>query len=287
MSSLAPSLTTPEGRPGRFGELALRYWGIAATSVKEKLIYRFDFFSSLVSALLTATLMYFLWRAIYQSSMNLGLPLQALLTYVVLGQVFNFASIGAAQRRVLWNVVGNIQTGNIVFDLLRPADYQAMQFADTCGTFVAGQLLTALPAYLFALVVFGISFPASPAAGVGFAVSLLAAFLLSFSLDFFINILSFWTFSLQGIMYAKKALLDVLAGTIIPISLFPSWLHAIAQVLPFQGLAYTPLAIYTGTIAGAAIWRAIAVQLIWAVVLVGLTRLVWLRALRRLVIQGG
>ena len=287
MTSLAPSLTRSEGQPGRFGELALRFWGLAATSVKEKLIYRFDFFSSLVSALLTATLLYFLWRAIYQSSTDLGMSLQALLTYVVLGQVFNFTNIGAAQRRVMWDVVENIQTGNITFDLLRPADYQAMQFASTCGTFAAGQLLTGLPAYLLALIVFGISFPASPVAGVGFAVSLLAAFLLSFSLDFFINILSFWTFSLQGIMYAKKALLDVLAGTIIPISLFPGWLHTIARVLPFQGLAYTPLSIYTGAIAGAAIWRAIAVQLGWAVVLVVLTRLVGLRALRRLVIQGG
>lgn len=287
MTSLAPSLTGSEGWPGRFGELALRYWGIASTSVKEKFIYRFDFFSSLVSSLLTATLLYFLWRAIYHSSTNLGLPLQALLTYVVLGQVFSFSSFGMAQRRVQWGIVEHIQTGNITFDLLRPADYQAMQFAATCGTFVAEQLLTSLPAYLLALVVFGISFPASPAAGLGFAVSLLAAFLLSFSLDFFINILAFWTFSLQGILYAKKALLDVLAGTIIPISLFPGWLHAIAQVLPFQGLAYTPLSIYTGAITGAAIWRAIAVQLIWALALVVLTRLVWLRALRRLVIQGG
>jgi ABC-2 type transport system permease protein len=287
MAALTPSATTREQHPGRLAELALRYWGIAATSVKEKLIYRFDFFSSLVSAMLTATLLYFLWRAIYQSATNLGLPLQALLTYVVLGQVFNFSSIGAAQRRVMWDVVGNIQTGNIIFDLVRPADYQAMQLAASCGTFVSGLLLTSLPAYLLALVVFGISVPASPAAGVGFAASLLAAFLLSFSLDFFINILAFWTFSLQGIMYAKKALLDVLAGTIIPISLFPGWLHTIAQVLPFQGLAYTPLAIYTGAIAGTAIWRAIAVQLLWALALVVLTRLVWLRALRRLVIQGG
>jgi ABC-2 type transport system permease protein len=210
-----------------------------------------------------------------------------LLTYICLGQAFNFARIAWAQRRLLFRVNGSLRSGNIVFDLLRPADYQAMQFSEVAGQFVAEMLLINLPAYVFALMVFGIEAPASVGAAAGFALSLLGAFLVSFSLDFFLMILAFWTFGVQGIIYARRAAIDLLAGSIIPLALFPGWLRAIALALPFQGLAYTPISIYLGEIAGAAIWRSFLGQLGWAVALAVLTRLLWLRALRRLVVQGG
>ncbi len=141
--------------------------------------------------------------------------------------------------------------------------------------------------HLFALVVFGIAPPASPLAALGFAASLVGAFLVAFSLDFLLMILAFWTYSAGGIIYAKRAGLDLLAGSIVPLTLFPDWLRGVALALPFQSLAYTPISIYLGRIGGAAIWWSILVQLGWATVLVLLTRLVWLRALRRLTIQGG
>jgi ABC-type uncharacterized transport system permease subunit len=100
-------------------------------------------------------------------------------------------------------------------------------------------------------------------------------------------ILAFWTFSAVGIIYARRAAVDLLAGSIIPLALFPDWLRAVALVLPFQSLAYTPISIYLGRISGAAICWGILTQLGWAAALAILTRLVWLRALRRLTIQGG
>ena len=59
------------------------------------------------------------------------------------------------------------------------------------------------------------------------------------------------------------------------------------QAEPFCGIAYIPLSIYTGVIRGPDIWMNILVQVAWGVVLMLLTRLIWLRAHRRLVIQGG
>jgi ABC-2 type transport system permease protein len=52
-------------------------------------------------------------------------------------------------------------------------------------------------------------------------------------------------------------------------------------------MAYTPLAIYIGTIQGSAIWTSILNQYLWGVGLILLTRLLWLRARRRIEIQGG
>src|SRR5262245_4363559 len=201
-----------------------RHYGIALTSTKEKFVYRFDFFLSLVISLITMTLLVYLWRAIYANSPSIDYSLHELLTYICLGQAFNFARIAWAQRRLLFRVMGSLRTGNIVFDLLRPADYQAMQFSEVAAQFVTEVLLINLPAYAFALFVFGIAPPASVAAAAGFALSLVGAFLIAFSLDFLLMILAFWTFSAVGIIYARRAAVELLSGSIIPLTFFPDWL---------------------------------------------------------------
>lgn len=240
---------------------------------------------AIVGSVLMMTMLYYLWTAIYNSAESLTMSYQSLITYICLGQAFSFARPG--QRRVITRISNGIRSGNVVLDLVRPADYQTLHFSATLGSYLMEAVMVSLPAFLVAVLVFGIDLPASSAATVGFILSLSAAFLLVFCLDFFIGLLSFWTVSVWGLTYAKVAVLDILAGTIIPLSLFPDWLRRIALLLPFQGMAYTPLSIYIGEIQGGAIWLNIGGQLLWAVILLGLTRLLWLKARRRIEIQGG
>src|SRR5690349_11209340 len=101
----APS--EPAVRPSvadRLRELTSRYSGLATISVKEKLAYRVDFFFLLAIATVCMVLPVYLWQAVYRSATALDLPLRDLLTYVCLGQAFNFARIGWAQRRLLFSI---------------------------------------------------------------------------------------------------------------------------------------------------------------------------------------
>jgi len=263
--------------------------GIVGATVKVALAYCFDFFTSILGALLMMALLYYLWTAIYHSAASIAMSYPALITYVCLGQAFSFARPG--QRRIMVRIGMGIRSGNVLMDLVRPTDYQLLTFSDTFGAYLMETLLVSLPSYLFAFLIFGISPPASLEAAVGFGVSVCGAFFLVFSLDFFIGLMTFWTMNFWGLVwglgYVKIAALNLLAGTIIPLTLMPDWLRMIAAVLPFQGMAYTPLAIYIGTIQGSAIWTSILNQFAWGVALVLLTRLVWLKAKRRIEIQGG
>ena len=116
---------------------------------------------------------------------------------------------------------------------------------------------------------------------------LVGAFLLTFSFNYLITIVAFWTMVTPGLLIARKAVFDLLSGSIIPFALFPGWLNRIAVVLPFQGMAAVPLQIYVGPIDGVAIWRSILVQFAWAIGLIALMRLLWNAARRKIVIQGG
>lgn len=287
--SFARSTVEPPARPAepiaRLREGLNRHWGIGLAAIKEQLTYRFEFFSAIFGTLLTTVLLYFLWTAIYDSAVSMKLSRQSLITYVVLGQAFSFARPG--QRRAIVRIASNIRSGDVALDLIRPVDYQLLHLSDTLAAYIVEMLLVSLPSYALALFVFGIDAPASWEAAAGFAASLAAAFLLVFSLDFFIGLMTFWTVSVWGLTYAKMAVVDVLAGTIVPLSLFPVWLERVAMALPFRGIAYVPLSIYTGAIRGPDIWTNILAQLAWGVALMLLTRLIWLRARRRLVVQGG
>jgi ABC-2 type transport system permease protein len=262
-----------------------RHVGVITASVKQEMAHRFNFFTAIVGALLTMALLYYLWSAIYHSATSMEMSYQALITYVCLGQAFSFARPG--QRRVIVRIGYGIRRGDVVLDLIRPTDYQLLTFSETLGAYLMEIIMVSLPSYLLALLVFGIDLPASPEAALGFVVSLMGAVFLIFSLDFLVGLMGFWTFSVWGLGYAKIAIVDVLAGTIIPLTIFPEWLRRIVLALPFKGMAYTPLAIYVGEIAGGAIWTNILGQFAWGIGLVLLTRLLWLRARRRIEIQGG
>jgi ABC-2 type transport system permease protein len=287
--SFARSTAEPRAWPAellaRLGEGLIRHWGIALATIKGELAYRFEFFSAIVGTLLTTVLLYLLWGAVYQSSVSMKLSYQSLITYVVLGQAFSFGRMG--QRRIIMRIGINIRNGNVALDLVHPTDYQLLHFSSTLAAYITETLMVSLPAYALAFLLFRIDPPASWEAAAGFVVSLTGAFLLVFSLDFFIGLMAFWTYSVWGLAYAKMAVVDVLAGTIVPLSLFPSWLERVAMALPFRGIAYVPLSIYTGAIRGTDIWANILTQFAWGIALVLLTRLIWLRARRRLVVQGG
>jgi ABC-2 type transport system permease protein len=262
-----------------------RQVGIIEAVIKGWMAYRFDLFMALLGSLLTMAMVYFLWTSIYHSAVSMDMTYSALITYVCLGQACSFARPG--QRQMIVRIGYGIRSGQILMDLVRPTDYQLMVFTETLGAYLMEFLMVSLPSFLLALLVFGISPPASPEAGIGFLVSLAGAVFLILSFDFLIGLMAFWTFNVWGLGYAKIAVLDILAGTIIPLSLFPDGLRNIVMALPFKDMAYTPLAIYIGQISGGAIWTSILVQFIWGIVLVLLTRLIWTKARRRIEIQGG
>jgi len=61
----------------------------------------------------------------------------------------------------------------------------------------------------------------------------------------------------------------------------------VLEWLPFQAVTFLPASIFAGETTGSAIVRPLAVQAVWIGILLVLIRLMWNRAQRKLVIQGG
>ena len=102
-----------------------------------------------------------------------------------------------------------------------------------------------------------------------------------------VNLTAFWITEIRGPVTFYVLVAGLLGGHLVPVQLFPGWLQAVAYATPFPAIIQWPIDLVTGQASGWAALGVVAGQLGWAVVLLGLGRLVLGRATRRLVVQGG
>ena len=74
---------------------------------------------------------------------------------------------------------------------------------------------------------------------------------------------------------------------IAPIALFPSFLQKIAKVLPFKDCIYTPINIYFGNLSKMEIVSILLKQVIWIVILYGIAKIVFKKAVKNITVNGG
>lgn len=180
-----------------------------------------------------------------------------------------------------------VRTGDIAVDLGRPVDLQLAWLAADLGRAAWGLVSRAAVPIVFGAALFGFHVPGDPVAVVLLPVSVTLAVVVSFGCRFLVNLLAFWLTEVRGPVLLYVLVCGMLGGHLIPVQLFPDWLRTLAYATPFPAIVQTPIDLVTGLATGVEVATKVAVQLVWAVALLGLGRLVLARATRRLVVQGG
>jgi ABC-type uncharacterized transport system permease subunit len=178
-----------------------------------------------------------------------------------------------------------IREGSIATDLMKPISLPLYFFSDGLGQTVLGVLLI-VPSLLFALLLVHVDVPGAGALGL-FVVSFALGYGVNFFLNFLMNSVAFWTLETFALQLMVRWISDLLSGQVIPLSLFPGPLGRAINDLPFAAIYSTPLRIYIGQLSGAEVMPALAAQALWLAAFTGLGIVVWRRAQRRVVVQGG
>lgn len=187
-----------------------------------------------------------------------------------------------------WNELAlRVRTGDIAIDLARPVDLQASWLAADLGRAAYQLLPRALPPLVVGALTFGLIVPRDPAAYVLGVVSLVLAIVVSFASRFAISLLAFWLVDIRGVLGTYAAVTTMLCGLLMPLAWFPGWLRTLAYATPFPSMVQAPVDVITGRAAGWSALETLAVQVFWAIAVLGLGRLLLRLATRRLVIQGG
>ncbi|MGW1835122.1 ABC transporter permease [Streptomyces sp. NPDC002067] len=224
------------------------------------------------------------WTGLYgEAGVVNGVALADVLVYLTIANLQNWAMQDFAVGSHLYALV---REGRIVFDILRPAGFVPQMLAHLVGGALA-MVLFAVAALPLVALVGTLGPPASPAAFGYWLISLLCAFGISMLLNLIVSLSAFWTTEIGAFSMLVTLISQFLAGALIPLYFFPDALRTVAELLPFQATTFTPVALYGGQLAGGEAVQAIGVQLLWIVLLAGAARLIWSRALHRIVVQGG
>lgn len=255
-------------------------------SIMESLTFRTSTLVAIIGNLIYLIIIYFLWKAIYDSSpadvVN-GMTFYDTLVYLVLAAaMFNFLN-----TFVVWEIGRGYQTGELVEFLVKPMDYQVYLFFYSMGNSIVTFVITFLPTFLVIYFVTQRSF----AIGINlvfFVISVLLAIVISYCVDFFVGTICIYTQSIWGVNIMKEVVVSLLSGATIPLAFFPEKIRLAVDFLPFQAIYHTPLHILTdSTMTGSGYLQNIGIQLFWVAVMMIVSKWFWQHSLRKMTVNGG
>jgi ABC-2 type transport system permease protein len=207
-------------------------------------------------------------------------------TYVWLGQAL-LMTVALWGGGTTDDLAERIRTGDVAIDLYRPVGLIGWYLAGDLGRAAYHVLARGVAPTILGLALFGIALPGSPAAVLGFVVSVALAVVTSFGIRFLVACTAFWLLDQTGMRMLSGVLAIFLSGMTLPLVIFPEPLRSIALALPWASYLQTPADIWLGHRTGAAIADALALQVFWIAVLLGLCHVVLGTATRKVVVQGG
>lgn len=265
------------------------YSGITRIQARAQLVYRGNFILGLVGLLLQIYLLKMVWTAVFPAS---GSMAGASGRSITLATQIAYATLAGLQYW-LFNpamsslIPDRIRQGTVIVDLVRPVPFTTQVLFSQFGTTLAMApfAVFALP---FAVLVGGMETPDSARAAWVYAVSLALAYLVNVLLSMIVVMGAFWVTEIGGIYFIFRMVSQLLSGALVPLWFMPDWLIEIVRFLPFHATTYTPISLYLGQAGETGdMAAAVGVQVFWIATLWIALRVVWSRALRRVVVQGG
>jgi len=258
------------------------YRALALMGLRSVLTYRLSFVIGLLGAVFQLLASLALWPVVDGGDRAVGgYSWPEIRTYLVVcfvcgTLVSNYADLQMARR---------IRSGMVALDLTKPLDYQRSRFCETLG-YAAAELMTAVVVCGAVVAVEGIQVPDGTHLLLA-VLSLAAVVPTKFVLAFVCGLLCFWTQNYLGVTWTRTAISNLLSGALLPLAFYPGWLAAVADLLPFKGIASTPALIFAGRADVAESLGLLAQQWVWVVVLWFGARAWWSVASRQLTIYGG
>ncbi|MDI3407967.1 ABC transporter permease [Streptomyces cavernicola] len=207
-------------------------------------------------------------------------------TYVWLGQAM-LAACSLLGGGFEDELVERIRSGDIAVDLYRPADLQLWWLAGDLGRAVFHLIGRGVVPMVCGALLFELALPTAPGVWLAFLCSVLLAFVVSFAIRYLVALSAFWLLDGAGVTQIASLAGMFFSGMLLPLNVFPGALGEVARALPWSALLQVPADVLLGKHTGFGLLGAYAFQAAWAVVLLGLGRLLQLAATRRVVVQGG
>jgi len=254
--------------------------------LQSNLIYRWNFAVRSIFWFAHLLVVFILWGAAYSGNSSIGgYSFAQTLTYFAVIFVIQFF-VGAFNED--YQISEDIRNGLINQFLLKPINY----FAYRLSVFTAARVVSGA----FGILALAVALPlfhgyiVFPHEGWRIALGIPAMLLtgiIQFSIAYCFGLLAFWFLEIQGFVILSMSVEMLLGGQIVPLDLLPPAVFNFVRYTPFFYQAYFPAAILTGRKGLEFAVQGLAIQAVWAFILVCLAEAVWLRGLKHHTAAGG
>jgi len=228
-----------------------------------------------------------IWTALYKGSVASGGTVDAVsLSDMVTYAILSTAVSAFTQSRVIYTISSRVRTGEIAMDLIKPISFFKYVFALNSGQNAFGIVFRALPLILIFVPLYHI---AVPDAGhfLVFLISVFNAMLIRYLITYALGLTGFWAVKIWHLDFLFNIMMDIFAGSVVPLWFFPDFFVRVSDYLPFKFIHFVPLSIYLQKLTLQESLLSLIYQFLWIGALFALGRLVWVRGIKKLVLQGG
>ena len=267
--------------PNTRGLLAL-----SRTAFKNYTAYRSELLVGSITVFVSVTISVLFWAAVY------GWDYQKIIAGFTLAQIITYSAISLFIARIAdtgieYEMEELVKTGNLLTWLVKPFSYLQQIFFGGLGYSIFSTVTRVVPAFILSVILYKIFFP-SFYTFLFFIMSLAFSYLTVFLLSFMFGLYAFWSRgSIFAIRRVRQTATNLLSGSVIPLTFFPAWFVSAISFLPFLSVYHIPLSVYLEKISGPELFFAFGQQVIWIIILLGLSKFLWKRATKKFEALGG
>ena len=260
------------------------YLPFSRAGVQEMIAYRANFVCFLIGEIVSAFIMFFVWKAVFTNSPNRsinGFTMEDMVVYLFITFLTGYLTYSDGAFAIGEEIVD----GSIAMRMIKPCSF------DMCFLFqeLGSRLISV--AMIFVPIVAGVEIYRYVITGAPHFLLYILSLTIAYGISFYFNVcygfMAFFFKNLWGTSLIKETLTSFLSGAIVPLAFLPAPLAAVLNFLPFASLSYTPVMIYMGMYSYGEILYRVGLQLFWLLVMVLLSKIIWRAAVRRLCVQGG
>ena len=265
------------------------YRPFTRAGMQEMIAYRANFICFLIGEILSAFIMYFVWKAVFLSSDSetfMGFTMEDMVVYLFITFLTGYLTYSDGSFAVGEEIID----GSIAMRMIRPCSFEMCFLFQELGSRLISVSMIFVP-MVAGVEIYRYAVSGSVRFQLGcfllYILSLLFAYMISFYFNVFYGFMAFFFKNLWGTTLIKETVVGFLSGAIVPLAFLPSGLAQALNLLPFASLSYTPVMIYMGMYSTSQILFSFGLQIFWLLTMYGVTKLIWRSAVKHLAIQGG
>lgn len=256
-----------------------KYLYFIKIGLREGLQYRANTFSGIGATIISLTLYYFIWKAIAASG-ELSQPFAVIISYVALAQVISNSTSANLEN----TITQKVRKGTIVNELKRPMSLKLQLYFNQLGKSIFRLFVRGIPSLIIGIIFLNVGLP-SLLNIIYFILSIFLSLNLAIMLSYTTSLLVFWTKVGWSLRMTRTMIAGLFSGAMIPLYLVPENIRRIFHLTPFPSMVDAPISIYQGTAQN--ISQIFGTQIIWIILLITISELLWRKAKQKITVQGG